>query len=572
MNCIATILVLFHCYVSHVSGEINYNTKGLNLNPNKLASYDLAKAKKNVIDVLDLIYNRFQLYDANVNPMFYTAQNIGKHSMDIYKYRFAKKILTKSERYLMIFGGSSVTAGHDNLFNSSFPGIVQKRLQSTMDALGIDFHVDNIAQGNNNCMPYEMCYESMGEEDPDFVGWEQSYNCGREASAFEATARVAGLSSNKGSVYYSSSGGWIPTDDANYSFTVPYCAEEWTIASVQAPHARLEHWNPTADDISEQISILDAFNKGHSSYHSFLSDENYVEALAPSGFNVWAGNPQCKFTQLDGTVKSNCAAADYTKAGLSRFLMKDAWKFDSPNFHGAKHHPTKAFHLWRGESIVFIHALAILDAIFMIEKDLASGKTASVLAAEYTKTFDSLIPALRSPASCDIKGLHCKYKATCYTDYAPHFNRKRTLSELVVGKSTWIETGQVCSSFHGGPDCPKYKDLKPSYTNKDVDGELYLKIITGISDTVVICGGGESLKHVALHLDVDAASQDIDLSGYSLETRKKYPGKELIEWKDRSYAGNECTELNKVPQGKHILALKSMKAGHVSSVAHVITI
>ena len=54
-------------------------------------------------------------------------------------------------------------------------------------------------------------------------------------------------------------------------------------------------------------------------------------------------------------------------------------RYDNPTHKGARHHPTKAFHLWRGESIVYIHALAILDAIFMIEGDLEAGKSVDTM-------------------------------------------------------------------------------------------------------------------------------------------------------------------------------------------------
>ena len=42
-----------------------------------------------------------------------------------------------------------------------------------MEALGIDLKAENIAQPTNNCFPYHYCYESLGEDDPDFVNWEQ---------------------------------------------------------------------------------------------------------------------------------------------------------------------------------------------------------------------------------------------------------------------------------------------------------------------------------------------------------------------------------------------------------------
>ena len=58
-------------------------------------------------------------------------------------------------------------------------------IYSARKALGIDLIVHNIAQGANNCIPYTMCYESMGGKDPDFVGWEQSYNCGHADDVFE---------------------------------------------------------------------------------------------------------------------------------------------------------------------------------------------------------------------------------------------------------------------------------------------------------------------------------------------------------------------------------------------------
>jgi len=38
--------------------------------------------------------------------------------------------------------------------------------------------------------------------------------------------------------------------------------------------------------------------------------------------------------------------------------------------HGAAHHPTKAFHMLRGEAIVWLYTMALLDAIYMLEEDL----------------------------------------------------------------------------------------------------------------------------------------------------------------------------------------------------------
>jgi hypothetical protein len=72
---------------------------------------------------------------------------------------------------VMVFGGSSVTAGHDNLMNQSYPLIYQKRMKPTFQSLGIDLIVHNIAQGDNECIPSDLCYETMGGYQSDFYSW-----------------------------------------------------------------------------------------------------------------------------------------------------------------------------------------------------------------------------------------------------------------------------------------------------------------------------------------------------------------------------------------------------------------
>mmetsp|Transcript_7042 Transcript_7042/g.11767 ORF Transcript_7042/g.11767 Transcript_7042/m.11767 type:complete len:123 (-) Transcript_7042:1144-1512(-) len=78
----------------------------------------------------------------------------------------------------MIFGGSSVTAGHDNLPGQAYPHVIEKKMAPIFDTLGIIFKVYNIAQGANACTPSDMCYSSMGGYSADVVGWEQTFNCG----------------------------------------------------------------------------------------------------------------------------------------------------------------------------------------------------------------------------------------------------------------------------------------------------------------------------------------------------------------------------------------------------------
>jgi hypothetical protein len=94
-----------------------------------------------------------------------------RNSFELIKYQLAKKIVGDDSTYLATFGGSSVTAGHDNLFNESYPIVFGRRLCPAMEAVGIKCDVHNIAQGANACFPSNGCYDSMGGFNPDFINW-----------------------------------------------------------------------------------------------------------------------------------------------------------------------------------------------------------------------------------------------------------------------------------------------------------------------------------------------------------------------------------------------------------------
>jgi hypothetical protein len=143
---------------------------------NDKGKFDFTQAKNQVKQVLSLIRNRYELDGPYGGNFFLTANNIDELSWNILKYKLAHKILLQNESFLMIFGGSSVTAGHDNLFNQSYPLIFRSRMQKIFEAIGVKLVVHNIAQGANNCIPYTHCYESMGGMNPDFLGWEQVFS------------------------------------------------------------------------------------------------------------------------------------------------------------------------------------------------------------------------------------------------------------------------------------------------------------------------------------------------------------------------------------------------------------
>ncbi len=86
------------------------------------------------------------------------------------KFKYAEKML-KGESYFMTFSGSSVTAGHDNFLNESYPQVYERRMKGPLQALGIELIMHNIAMGSQGCFPSNLCYDGQSGDDADFYSW-----------------------------------------------------------------------------------------------------------------------------------------------------------------------------------------------------------------------------------------------------------------------------------------------------------------------------------------------------------------------------------------------------------------
>ena len=84
---------------------------------------------------------------------------------------------TNNVKFVLSFMGSSVTAGHDSLFNQSFPILTKSLMAPAFAAVGLELISRNAAIGNNPCLPYDACVRTFAGTDADIVTWEQSYNC-----------------------------------------------------------------------------------------------------------------------------------------------------------------------------------------------------------------------------------------------------------------------------------------------------------------------------------------------------------------------------------------------------------
>jgi len=107
----------------------------------------LHAAKSQADKLANLIYQRFEFHNKDWFQFFMGSSNMPDYAWDILKYKVAKKFVDGNSTFLFIFGGSSVTAGHDNYYNQSYPLVLERRLKPVFDALGISLLVHNIAQG-----------------------------------------------------------------------------------------------------------------------------------------------------------------------------------------------------------------------------------------------------------------------------------------------------------------------------------------------------------------------------------------------------------------------------------------
>jgi hypothetical protein len=74
--------------------------------------------------------------------------------------------------FVIAFAGTSVTAGHDNFFNQSYPLVFGRELNRSFSAAGIDLVIRNHAMGNNPTVPSCFLVDTQLGLDTDVAVWE----------------------------------------------------------------------------------------------------------------------------------------------------------------------------------------------------------------------------------------------------------------------------------------------------------------------------------------------------------------------------------------------------------------
>jgi len=92
----------------------------------------------------------------------------------------AEATLKKRSRFVVAIQGTSVTAGHDNYFNQSYPLVLQRVAKDAFAAIGLDLVVRNHAMGNNPTIPASFCVLTQLGSDTDVAVWEFGMMVGGE--------------------------------------------------------------------------------------------------------------------------------------------------------------------------------------------------------------------------------------------------------------------------------------------------------------------------------------------------------------------------------------------------------
>jgi hypothetical protein len=68
--------------------------------------------------------------------------------------------------------GSSVTAGHDNYFNQSYPIVMEMIISPILSRAGVSFVLKNQAMGGSPAMQSALCVGELAEGNEDVLAWE----------------------------------------------------------------------------------------------------------------------------------------------------------------------------------------------------------------------------------------------------------------------------------------------------------------------------------------------------------------------------------------------------------------
>lgn len=302
---------------------------------------------------------------------------------------------------------------------------------------------------------------------------------------------------------------------------------------------------------------------------------------------MWTKYPQSICHDVKGDIfKKECTAAAVFDSCALRFLNAEVKKYGLG--HGANWHPTIAIHLLRGELIVWLYGLTLLDAMFTIQELLSDtspekiykGKIFSFLNIILPDTISQLksMKILRSDVKllCNKDPLLCHGRAMCYTDYTPRYS-DLSLEGIVVGSTKWLNHHAKIESPGQGRN-PQDLESRPSYLSHHgpADGEIFFRVSipsnTNQFNKILICGYKIAehkegiFGHVEYKVDINVKLSKNKTSG----NFDYLPSENRLVWSSHTKETQYCHLLKDLPQGIHVIGLES-KENKPTGVSHVIT-
>lgn len=216
----------------------------------------------------------------------------------------------------------------------------------------------------------------------------------------------------------------------------------------------------------------------------------------------------------------------------------------------------------RGESIVWYHANILLDAIYMVERDIARGMKHSDQIKEYYRVLDSLRPPRAQFAADDknTKGCatyHCgDSKLECYNDYRPRWNERLSLINQVVNMGNWTWNNNTLNSWqlNGG-----YLDTPASLKAQAGEG-ISLKVkVAAHPEIMLVSNKPSQLQNCTFYLDANVPPSRL----------QRYTRPSKLAPLPRPSASKAYVLIKDLPFGDHVLTITDCVSS--TSLTHMMT-
>ena len=373
------------------------------------AGEDLLQAKLKASEAiiassLESLHARWQI---DTYPNFLRSVSMSHTAWEVMKVKYESKILdahssanSTSTPFVISFMGSSVTAGHDSPFNTSFPVQTGLLIAPALVALGITVESRNAAMGNNPCLPYDVCPRTFAGPDADVVHWEQSFNCfGSDNNArviFEQFLRQSMGLPHRPVVVFTSSDtpNWKPDACSNIN---PATARPIVSA--------------------EDRRALDHLKRGQA---LLIASESNKQGPAMKGWTA--------MTELFRSyqVVTGIQLWDHTSYQDYKCLGPYIKEWQNPGV--ASWHPSALGHELRAAHYAYFWLLILKDAVIELQKNLTTSSFAAVYAAvkKHERRETGHVPAKPIYASDFSDNMQC------LTTFEPRHDPLARLTDYVI--------------------------------------------------------------------------------------------------------------------------------------------